>query len=342
MATVDPSRPYVDESHLEAERRRVFGASWLVAAAAWDLPRPGARTVFEALGESLIVARGDDGVVRAFHNTCRHRGSRLARGPGHGPLVCPYHGWTYATDGQRTAPGVGCDLLAVPCEERAGLVFVHLGTPTPLDDFLAGVDQELAAYRLDELTPVQTLRRPLPSNWKVLLENAIETYHVGAVHPASIGVGAPRTLDVVDLGENIRLRQDLERSPPLRDWLDRRTTRGGPYTELQRRALHKYLLFPNLVINALPAHVTLIQVFPVTATSAELRYTFARRRGAGPLERARALGSWLGSRWILHEDLSVLDDFQAGAALGRVPAHHLQPGEEAVARFQARLRRRLG
>lgn len=342
MAPADPSRPYVDEAHLDAERRAVFGGCWLVAAVAWDLPRPGSRVLFEALGASLIVARGDDGVVRAFHNTCRHRGSRLVRGPGHGPIRCGYHGWAYAPDGRQLAPGGGCDLLAVPCHERAGLVFVHLGDPTPLDDFLAGMEAELAPYALHDLRPIQTLRRPLPSNWKVLLENAVETYHVAAVHPRSIGLGAPRTLDLAELGEHLRLRQDLTRSPPLRRWLDRRTARGGPYSDLQRRALHKYLLFPNLVINALPAHVTLMQVFPVSATRAELRYTFAARRGAGPVERARAWASWLGSRWILREDLSVLDDFQAGAALGRVPAHHLQPGEEAVARFHARLAGRLG
>ncbi|MCP4872130.1 MAG: aromatic ring-hydroxylating dioxygenase subunit alpha [Proteobacteria bacterium] len=354
MATTTPVRAvpaerYTSDAFLEQERAGIFGRSWLVAGPEQRLREANSWFVFEALGESIVVTRTADGAVHAFHNACAHRGSRIAVGSGCSErLQCPYHGWIFQLDGTLQGAtkrdGLGHrpgSLKPVQADTWMGQVWVNLDLDAPpLADFLgSALIDDVATYAIDAMTPIQTFSRKLPSNWKVLLENAIETYHVGAVHPRSVGRAAVKQLDLVSFGDHSRQRQDVIAEVPGRARLDRACARGGPYTDVQLRALHKYLIFPNFLMNLLPYHVTFMQVFPLTPTTCELRYTFARRKGARGIELARAVGTWLGSRWILREDLSVLRAFQDGAATGRLRGHRLHEDETAIGHFHAVIER---
>src|SRR5881394_3404703 len=98
-----PSWTYTDTEFLALERERVFRPSWQVICHVSEIPKPGDYQCFDFIGEMLFALRGNDGIVRAFHNVCRHRAARLLDGPrGHcgRRITCPYHAWTYGLDGR--------------------------------------------------------------------------------------------------------------------------------------------------------------------------------------------------------------------------------------------------
>ena len=180
------------------------------------------------------------------------------------------------------------------------------------------------------MRPIQSFERELPCNWKVVLENAMDLYHVPVVHSRSVSRYVDTQPELTKLGDHSRQRIQIARYG-WRQRLDEACSRGGPYTPLQRSAMHKYFVFPNFLINVLPFHLTVMQVFPIDPTSCLLRYSFCRRKGARGLELARALATWLASRWILREDLGILQRFQDGVATGRVSEQLFHEGEGAGA-----------
>jgi phenylpropionate dioxygenase-like ring-hydroxylating dioxygenase large terminal subunit len=346
------SHVYTDEAHLARERADVFGRSWWIAARSDQLPHPGDYTVLDELGESLLVVRDDRGVARAFHNICRHRGSRLLEGRGHVDAIdCPYHGWRYGLDGRavriprpeglhgRLTGKTGLETIRTA--EWGGFVWVCLSADTPpLQAFLGGIGDELESYRLTEFEPIQLKTFDLPCNWKALVENVTDFYHVPFVHKNTIAAHVPVGPDIRSYGDHTRQRLEIAKYS-WRRALDRRCSRGGPYQPTQMSALHKYLLFPNTVLNVLPYHVTVMQVFPVTPRQTRLVYAFTRRRGARGVEWARGWATWAASRYILHEDLVILGRYQQGLDSGRCPRQVLHAEEDASAHFHGTLARYL-
>ena len=339
---------YLDPDFAAREREQIFGRAWLAVAPEWRLRRPGDYVTFTELGIDLLVARDDRGGIGVFRNACRHRGSRIATGRGRTQQFrCPYHGWAYGLDGSCThiTKGDGFSeplkhesvgLRPVRSDRWMGQVWINLDpSAPPLRETLGGLDDELQPYALEQMRPIQSFERVYPFNWKAMLENAMDFYHVPFVHGATV---APQVGDGPDLksyGHHTRQRLEIAGDWPLRDRLDRACTRGGPYEPERVRSLHKYLLFPNFLINVLPYHLTIMQIFPVTPTSCRLRYSFCRRAGARGVELARAVATWLASRYILREDIRVLRAFQAGVATGAVPVQHLHDEEAAAAHFHA-------
>ena len=189
---------YSDRAYAQAEDVHVFDRTWQWVAMASDLASPGAFEVVTVGGRQWVLRCGADGVVRALRNVCLHRGARLCTGSGRGPLRCPYHGWTYDDDGVLIGvpfragfeddlhPGV--DALGAGRVERWGpAVFFN---PNPMAASLretlgplhAQLDPLFAA--MDAVLDVAFL--DIDANWKIVMENALETYHVGFIHGESI------------------------------------------------------------------------------------------------------------------------------------------------------------
>ena len=147
-----PAAYYLDERIFRAELDTVFRADWLFAGHSCEVARPGDYLVFDLGTESVIVVRDDEGVLRAHHNVCRHRGSRICDEPRGSAraFVCPYHQWTYALDGQlRAARLMGDDfaksghrLGAVAVRELAGLVYLCLANDPPPFGRCSGSDRQ--------------------------------------------------------------------------------------------------------------------------------------------------------------------------------------------------------
>lgn len=188
---------YISPGWMEREREALWARTWLVAGIAADVAAPGQYFTFDIGAESLLIARGVDGVLRAMHNACTHRGTRLVSEPlgSLRKVVCPYHAWAYGLDGAlqgvpgaaRFSNGVPKDKLAlkaVEAEEALGLIFVRFvpGGPT-LAEFLAPVRPLIAPYRLEAMTATGDQTVSHTCNWKAILDNFAELYHVPFIHP---------------------------------------------------------------------------------------------------------------------------------------------------------------
>lgn len=349
-----PGDRYRDEDWLAHERREVFGRAWLVAGLSWRVAEPGRYITFDELGRSVVIVRGRDGGLRAFHNSCRHRGTRLVDGEGRlEEIRCPYHAWCYALDGRLNSlpDPQGFDgaldkrryaLSPVRVEEALGFVWLCFDAGTPaLADSIGAMAEEIAPYRLDEMRPVQEVTWTVEANWKAVLDNASEWYHNAVVHGATVQPLAGVPPDFRSYGDHCRQGLVVGDSG-WRRWLDARTARGGPYSERQMAALEKYVLFPNFLMNLVPCHLTVFQVWPVTPSRCRFFYGFYGRRGAGPLEWLRTRATWLASRYILHEDWRIVEAFQRGVAAATPAEHRLHRGEAAIAHFHRSLDRWVG
>ncbi len=188
---------YVDTDYIEAEWAHIWRDTWLVAGLVSDVQNPGDFFVFDMGREQILVTRTSTGSVQGFYNVCQHRGNRLVtveRGSA-ANFRCAYHAWTYNIDGELTAiPYEERFAEGVPCAERAmvkvatdvwaGMVFVHLGEPMQtLAEFLGPVVEMLAPYEFDQMTLVEDQTVHLNANWKAVIDNFSELYHVDFLHP---------------------------------------------------------------------------------------------------------------------------------------------------------------
>jgi Rieske 2Fe-2S family protein len=189
-----PQALYTGEAAFERDMARIFGRHWILAGHESAAAEPGDFFLMEMGRESVIVIRGQDGVLRALANVCRHRGSRVCTEPaGHARLLtCPYHAWVYALDGTlRAARHMPDDfdrsaygLKALAIEVVEGLVFVSLAD-TPLD-FSVARRQIAAAYGAYGWAGARIAHREtyaIEANWKLAVENYVECYHCTPSHP---------------------------------------------------------------------------------------------------------------------------------------------------------------
>ena len=195
-AVLDAER-YIGAEFMRREWNRMWTRTWLLAGLESDADEPGDFFVFEIGAESIIVTRGRDGALSALYNACQHRGNRiLTRDRGSLPaLTCPYHGWRYDLDGalllvpdaDRFAQGTPCERLSlkpVKVESWAGLVFVNMDPDSgPLAEFLGPIPNQLAPYRFEDMILTQEQTVGIDANWKTVIDNFSEQYHVDFIHP---------------------------------------------------------------------------------------------------------------------------------------------------------------
>jgi len=185
---------YCDPEVFAADIDRIWRRHWLYAGHACQISRPGDWLTWSFGADSIIVVRGKDGAVRAFHNTCRHRGARVCSAEaGHGGLlVCPYHSWTYELDGRLRTPterefGVHqseLGLFPVAVRDVAGLVFVALGPePVAFDQAASEIALQMAHQGFAEAKLAKSIRYRVAANWKLVFENNRECYHCAHAHP---------------------------------------------------------------------------------------------------------------------------------------------------------------
>ncbi|MCQ2005474.1 aromatic ring-hydroxylating oxygenase subunit alpha [Rhizobium sp. NRK18] len=198
-AAAMPKSVYTSESFLAQELEHIFAKEWLCAGRTDGLKNPGDYLTMEIAGEPVIVLRDRDGQLRALSNVCRHRMSTLLEGSGHvRSIVCPYHAWTYNLDGTlRGAPAMTLNegfckenvaLPAIRCVDWKGWILVSLNPDAPdPEESLKDVDA-LVGY-LDMGSYVETFREEhrWNTNWKVLGENFMESYHLPVCHSGTIG-----------------------------------------------------------------------------------------------------------------------------------------------------------
>lgn len=194
-----PTGRYSSPAFAELERREIWGKTWLLACLADELAEPGAYVLFERCGVSVIVSRGKDDVIRAFHNVCRHRASAILNEPKGKAMrfVCPYHSWSYGLDGALLSVpekhNFNClvkaerGLVPVRCETWRGFVFINLDqNARPLAEALAPLGDQTAGFPLEDLVLHDRYSIEMDCNWKLALHNFLEGYHTTTVHPNTL------------------------------------------------------------------------------------------------------------------------------------------------------------
>jgi phenylpropionate dioxygenase-like ring-hydroxylating dioxygenase large terminal subunit len=192
----------IDPAHYEAERAAIFRRTWLNVGRVERAAKTGSYFTRElaVAGTSLIIVRGRDAKVRAFHNVCRHRGNKLVWNdyPAEETagtcrqFVCKYHAWRYGLDGQLTfvqQEGEFFDLdkadyglVEVACDVWEGFIFVCLDPQQPLAEYLGDMAKGVAGYPFHEMTEVYSYRAEIGSNWKLFIDAFAEFYHAPVLH----------------------------------------------------------------------------------------------------------------------------------------------------------------
>lgn len=327
MQATLPARLYDCPDAWARERSAVFGRAWLFLGHEAEAASPGDWIACDLAGHRLLALRGKDGVLRAFHNVCRHRaGPLVTGGQGHceGELVCAYHGWRYALDGRlRSAVGFGATdrfdprefgLLALRLETWRGLVFATLDQDAAtLADMVAPLEILLAERGLFIAAP--TLRRShhLACDWKTYAENYLEGYHIGTVHPVLAGeLGAAQY--------RIRVEGDLVVQEAV-------GVNDGPQAGVWG------WLWPNLGINIYRDGAMIERMTPVGPGRTRLDYLFLNDGGEAALG-----GALEASDRLTAEDAAICEAVQANLSAGAYDRGVLSPRHEAaVAWFQARI-----
>ena len=210
----------ISPAHYELERDAIFRKTWLNVGRVEQLPRNGSYFTKEldAARTSIVVVRGTDGEVRAFHNICRHRGNKLVWNDFPGEEVsgtvrqftCKYHAWRYTLDGECTfvqqeqeffdLDKADYGLAAVQCEVWEGFVFVNLDpdNTTSVRDYLGSFGSGLAGYPFGEMTQVYKYRADVGANWKLFIDAFAEFYHAPILHMKQAVADESRKL--VDVG----------------------------------------------------------------------------------------------------------------------------------------------
>jgi glycine betaine catabolism A len=342
-----PRDAYVDPDVFAWEQRHFFGGGWLCVARSDQLPEPGDQRA-EATGPGgVLLVRGDDRVLRAFANSCRHRGHELlacGQGAQGQAIICPYHAWTYSLEGElRAAAGFrrqpGFDfgqwgLPQLPVTEWHGLVFVDGsgGQSGSLTDALAKLDELVAPYEPERLVTAGRRSYDSAANWKILTENYHECYHCPSIHPELCRVSPPKS------GENYAADGAW-----IGGWMDLRegmatmsldgSSGGGPLRGLDAQGLRTVIyvnIFPNVLLSLHPDYVMTHRLVPVAAdrTRIECTWSFAPEAVAQPdFDPGYAVQFWdLTNR----QDWSACESVQRGLSSPHASPGPLSPAEDAV------------
>ena len=194
-----PAELYRSEDVAALERDRIFRQDWVCPGLAAEIPNHGDYLTFSIAGEAVFCTRTKAGEIKTFANVCRHRMMRLLEGRGSArKIICPYHAWTYNLDGSlRGAPAMTLNegfckdsykLPQVRCQEWLGWAFVSLNPDAPdVADQLAQVEELVGDYDMANYTETFFETHVWDTNWKVLAENFMESYHLPVCHAGTIG-----------------------------------------------------------------------------------------------------------------------------------------------------------
>ncbi len=350
-----PAWLYRDEEFFAHEAERVFRPSWQVVCHLNDIPQAGDFHTFEFLNEPLVVLRGDDGVVRAFHNVCRHRAARLLDGPSGRcglRIRCPYHAWTYDLRGRLAGVPfrerfAGLDagahgLAPVEHEVFHGFVFVRLAPGGPsVAEMMAPYEAEIAPYRMAEMVPLgRVTLRPRAVNWKNIADNYSDALHIGVAHPGLTrlfgkGYGIEATEWVHKMWGLLRDRPSDSRS----ERMYQRVLPEVAHLPAERQRLWTYFkLWPNVAFDIYPDQIDFMQFLPVSATRTTIReIAYVHPDARREMKAARYL-NWRINRQVNREDTDLIERVQAGMASSSYDAGPLGDSEVCLRQFARKLR----
>jgi Rieske 2Fe-2S family protein len=342
-----PRAYYTSEQIFAAEKDAIFGRLWTCVGCSSRLAQAGDYIAGTVADESIIVVRGRDGIVRAFFNVCRHRGTRLCTaetGRFSDVIQCPYHAWTYAIEG---------DLIGAPhmhgvhgfnreeyalhtaaVAESNGFVFVNVATAaTPLANWIAPLATRLDRFNLETLRIAHHVTYDVRANWKLVFQNYSECLHCPVIHPELADripyqSSANDLADGPFLGGYMELAADHESvtssgkqcAPPI-----------APAMRDDQRRAYYYSAMPNLLVSIHPDYVNYYRLTPLavdhTRVDSEWLFNFDQEdaRTARPEE---AVSFW---DLVNRQDWHIVEQGQQGIASRRYEPGPYSPRESLCA-----------
>jgi len=349
-----PRAAYVDPAVFEWEQHNIF-SGWICVGHAGDLDGVGTQRAVGSGANGVLLVHGDDGAIRAFANTCRHRGHELlacgASAKRRG-IVCPYHSWSYRLDGRvRNAPGFSDTDGFEP--DEFGLAELRLvnwhgwlftdpsGEDADFTDHVAGLEEVVGPYCPEDLTIVDRHSYELATNWKVIAENYQECYHCSTIHPELSRISPPTS------GENLELAGSW-----MGGWMSiiegadtmSLTGKSGGVaiqglSEHELRSVMYLVGYPNLLVSLHPDYVMTHLMTPVAVdrTHVECAWAFPKDVAAQPdFDPSYAVDFWdLTNR----QDWAACESVQRGLSSPHARPGPLAPDEDGVYQFVTRVAR---
>jgi len=373
-ASTLPGSVYHSDSFFSAERERIFQSSWVAAAELCDLPNSG-DVMPVSVGNTSIILANDKGTIRAFHNVCRHRGAKLVseKCSKRRTILCPYHRWGYALDGRLLAtPSFDDDpcgkkvperlraqfstqhvknfdkeknsLFPVRVDFALGLAFVNInGEAPPLDQWLGDLLPGLSDYEAyfgqsgPGLKPYARKTYPVAANWKLLMENYLEYYHLPAVHPELCDVSG---VDEHRRNQGRGMYMSFATEPLSKGGTPIDPGRIPPFPTLRSRhheMAYHVAIFPNTFFSLYPDAIFRVIINPQSADHTIEHATFLSHPEAFDAPDGEAILQDMYEFWDLinTQDIDIVENVQQGTAAppysgGRFSFRF----EEPVHRFQ--------
>lgn len=339
-----PTDVYTSQERFDLERRKLFRGRPVPIEASASLPKPKMHIVNNDYGLSVLLTRDADGAVHAFLNVCRHRCVQLSQAheARSGALVsCPYHAWSYDLKGKLIAvpreevfPGLDKsrhNLLPLECREGGGLIWVNLARDTPAD---FSVIDELAAdfdaIGLPEQTLYRKRRFDLPTNWKLIHDAFLESYHVARLHAKSLGtMFKDRPTVCEQIGSHL-LQSSARIGYKRADRVHIKT-----YADFRKMGVFSYSILPGGIVITSPTYINVMLLAPQAPDRTIVNYyMLVDRAPETEAERDRYERSIsLMERVTEEEDFWVAELGALGARMGAMPEMVLGGMEQDIVRF---------
>lgn len=329
---------YTSSDYLEVEREELFRKQWICVGHVGEVSLPGDYFTTELVGEQLLIVKDENGTIRVLSNVCRHRGNVVARGAGRTTrFVCSYHAWTYEVDGQLlSAPLIAqdahfdkrnCQLPRFATEIWRGFIFVNLdGSAASLSPSLAATDPYIRNYHPAERHLLFGVEEIWNTNWKCLLENFMEGYHLSPLHAKTLHAITPTTLceKLPHASGFTGYRANFHPTCPER----------GPYhldlTEQERRSDVFYCVYPSFVVGFAPHFTLYMCLRPLTVGTVGIRWGIT---GVPSEPESPVVKDYIKlCQEFCEEDRAVLEQLHTG-----LQSHYYRPGPLAPDNFEGTL-----
>jgi Rieske 2Fe-2S family protein len=337
-STMLPAVAYTSEDVLRWEKRYLFAGTWPCLGRLDDLFSRGETQRGILVGDIPVLLTNDGGQVRAFANTCRHRGHELLPDGGTADrrgVVCPYHAWVFDLDGGlRGAPGfrdvasfrpADFGLVPLPARTWHGWVFVNATTDAvPFEEHIGELAGLVAPYGPERLRRAGRHLYRVRANWKVVVENYHECYHCPLIHPELCQVSPPASGDNYDLpGAWVGGAMDLREGAETMSLSGRS---GGTFLSgVDTRRVLYLGLFPNLLVSLHPDYVMTHLLSPVAPDRTDVQCSWYVPSGVA--DASYAVDFWdITNR----QDMAACESVQRGLSSPHFRPGPFAPNEDAV------------
>ena len=354
-----PVGRYTDPHFFELEKKHLWSKSWLIAGHVDELPEVGSYKLWSHSGIPVLLVRGKDKQIRAFFNTCRHRGGgvvREAKGKTK-MLACKFHAWTYDLEGalvfvpeEHEFPGLDKSkngLVPLRCELWGNLMFVNRDMDAPpLLEFLGKSVTELAHFDFEQRRINTILPYELPCNWKVIMDAFQESYHVDSTHPKTVSPILDSRGSVIEMWPNGHSILIVPRRRELKGGEDFILDAGSKSTdarhEITRATNISFTVFPNIIGTCAEYQFPILSFWPSSINTTHVDIIITEPVNCPDMNPAQSQAIIEQFGMVMSEDMGNVAALQKSIESGAMQSIHLGYHERRIYQFHEQLDREIG